>query len=148
MANSSPAFQFYPADFVGDPNVMAMSTTEAGAYIFLICAAWEEKPTGTLPDDDSRLARIARLRLSDWKRIKANVMAAFVYDDELKRWKQKRLIREAAHQEARRDQAKNASAKRWESGSNADGKRKQCGGNASGMHYSYTFFKYCCYYYW
>jgi uncharacterized protein YdaU (DUF1376 family) len=51
----APAFQFYPNDFLSDPNVMVMSLQERGAYITLICVCWTQ---GTLPDDKARLARL------------------------------------------------------------------------------------------
>jgi uncharacterized protein YdaU (DUF1376 family) len=51
----APAFQFYPNDFLSDPNVMVMSLQERGAYITLICVCWTQ---GVLPDDKARLARL------------------------------------------------------------------------------------------
>lgn len=51
----SPAFQFYPRDFLSDENVMAMELDERGAYITLMCVCWTE---GSIPADVRRLARI------------------------------------------------------------------------------------------
>lgn len=51
----SPAFQFYPKDFLSDANVMAMSLTELGAYWKLTCICWNE---GSLPADTKSLARL------------------------------------------------------------------------------------------
>lgn len=58
-STKAPAFQFYPADFLSDPNVIGMSLAETGAYIRLICACWQQ---GSIPSDMSRLARICRVR--------------------------------------------------------------------------------------
>jgi uncharacterized protein YdaU (DUF1376 family) len=51
----SPAFQFYPKDFLSDANVLAMSLTELGAYWKLTCICWNE---GSLPADVKSLARL------------------------------------------------------------------------------------------
>ncbi len=54
----SPAFQFYPGDFLADTKVQAMRTEEVGAYLLLLCAEWLDGP---LPDDPRFLARVCRL---------------------------------------------------------------------------------------
>jgi uncharacterized protein YdaU (DUF1376 family) len=51
----SPAFQFYPKDFITDERVTLMSMQERGVYITLICKCWTE---GTLPADLVLLARL------------------------------------------------------------------------------------------
>ena len=51
----SPAFQFYPKDFITDERVTLMSMQERGVYITLICKCWTE---GTLPSDLVLLARL------------------------------------------------------------------------------------------
>jgi len=52
---------FYVADYLGDTG--HLSTTQHGAYILLICHYWR---TGGLPNDDARLARIAKLSVKNW----------------------------------------------------------------------------------
>jgi uncharacterized protein YdaU (DUF1376 family) len=54
----SPAFQFYPGDFLSDPNVAAMSTEAQGAYIRLLCFAWLD---GSIPADVALLAPMCGL---------------------------------------------------------------------------------------
>jgi uncharacterized protein YdaU (DUF1376 family) len=88
--SSYPAFLFYPDDFASDGKVEMMNTEEVGAYILLICKAWREEPTGTLPNSDSILARWARLTPPRWMKCKANVLAAFYFAED-SRWHQKRL---------------------------------------------------------
>lgn len=51
----SPAFQFYPKDYLSDENQASMSLQETGAYIRLICRCWLE---GSIPDDIVRVARL------------------------------------------------------------------------------------------
>lgn len=54
-AEQSPAFQFYPKDFITDGRVATMSAEEVGIYIRLLCYCWTE---GSIPDDLELLARI------------------------------------------------------------------------------------------
>ena len=58
---SPPWMPFYVADYLGDTG--HLSTTQHGAYILLICHYWR---TGGLPNDDARLARIAKLSVKNW----------------------------------------------------------------------------------
>jgi uncharacterized protein YdaU (DUF1376 family) len=58
MKSKSPAFQFYPSDFVSDLNVLLMTAQEVGAYLLLMSHCWLE---GALPDDMNVLAHIARI---------------------------------------------------------------------------------------
>lgn len=51
----SPAFQFYPKDFLTDGRVAAMTLEECGAYIKLLCLCWTET---TLPTEPRRLAQM------------------------------------------------------------------------------------------
>jgi len=73
----APSFQFYPRDFYGDPVVVAMSLEEVGAYIRLLCVAWEQFEPGVLPDDDEILARFAHSTRREWRRVSEKVKAAF-----------------------------------------------------------------------
>jgi uncharacterized protein YdaU (DUF1376 family) len=50
----SPAFQFYPDDFIG--GTCDMSTKEVGAFIRLLCFQWSK---GKIPSDEKKLSRIA-----------------------------------------------------------------------------------------
>lgn len=72
-----PFFAFYPADFAGDINVEAMSTLAVGAYILLLCKAWQSDPPGSLPNNDQTLARLARLSAVEWAEVSAAVLACF-----------------------------------------------------------------------
>lgn len=65
-SSKSPAFQFYPADFLSDVNVVAMSLQERGAYITLLCFCWIQ---GSLPQDVGRLARLCGVPFSSFRKI-------------------------------------------------------------------------------
>lgn len=64
--SKSPAFQFYPKDFLTDENVRVMSLQERGAYITLICLCWLE---GTLPRDQGRLSRLCGVPLTTFRKL-------------------------------------------------------------------------------
>jgi uncharacterized protein YdaU (DUF1376 family) len=55
---TSPAFQFYPTDFLADDAVAMMTNEQVGAYILLLCYAWQ-RPQG-LPASESLLAKLCR----------------------------------------------------------------------------------------
>lgn len=59
------AFSFFPHDWLSSPKIMLMTPAEEGAYIRLLCIAWDD-PTCSLPDDDDQLARLSRLG-ADWQ---------------------------------------------------------------------------------
>lgn len=70
-------FSFYPADFANDINVEAMSTLQVGAYLLLLCKAWQADPPASLPNDDVVLARFARVELALWQEIKSGILSVF-----------------------------------------------------------------------
>ena len=82
----SPAFQFYPRDFLSDERVLVMGATARGAYITLLCVCWIE---GSLPTSDDHLSRLANCPLREWNRIKSDVVSCFYEQDG--RYYQKRL---------------------------------------------------------
>ena len=52
--NKSPAFQFYPDDFIG--GTVDLSAEDVGAYIRLLCYQWGR---GTIPETKAAIDRIA-----------------------------------------------------------------------------------------
>ncbi|MBZ9756399.1 DUF1376 domain-containing protein [Mesorhizobium sp. ESP6-5] len=68
-----PFMQLYVSDFIGD--TLQLSTEQIGAYMLLLMAMWNAG--GSLPDDDARLARVARLPLKRWRAISAELLAFF-----------------------------------------------------------------------
>ena len=65
-SGKSPAFQFYPKDFLTDEHVALMSLSERGAYITLLCICWTE---GSLPSDPKRLSRLCGVSPSIMRRL-------------------------------------------------------------------------------
>jgi uncharacterized protein YdaU (DUF1376 family) len=68
-----PFMQLYVSDFVGD--TLQLSTEQIGAYMLLLMAMWNAG--GRLPDDDAKLARVARLSLKRWRAVGADLLTFF-----------------------------------------------------------------------
>ncbi len=105
--NRSPAFQFYPDDYLSDINVELMTLEEQGAYMRLICHAWKSTPVGTLPHEDEILAQLSRLGEEKWKQSKSKILRAFILSSE-GLIVQKRLVAEHEKQKKYRKQRVNA----------------------------------------
>lgn len=75
---NNKGFYFYPTDFLGDDKVQSMTTLEIGAHIRLLCIAWQQKPPGTLPNDDVLLAKWAHVSNITWAKIKTSVKRGWV----------------------------------------------------------------------
>lgn len=68
-----PAMPLWTDAYLGD--TFDLSTLEHGAYLLLLMTMW--RSGGSLPDDDKKLARSARLTTGQWKRIKPRLMEFF-----------------------------------------------------------------------
>jgi uncharacterized protein YdaU (DUF1376 family) len=86
-----PAFQFYPADFLADAAVVAMSMEERGVYITLLCHQWIE---GSIPDDPKILARLVHMSPDSFLIVWGQVGDKFKTCDTPGRLKNTRLERE------------------------------------------------------
>jgi len=60
----SPAFQFYPTDFVN--GTLTFSAEETGVYILLMCHCWDQ---GSIPLDLTLMSRIARLSAARMRKV-------------------------------------------------------------------------------
>lgn len=72
-----PYMPLYVADYLAD--AAHLSTIEHGAYLLLIMNYWQRGEP--LPNDDTRLARIAGLNARDWKRHKATLADFFTIQE-------------------------------------------------------------------
>jgi uncharacterized protein YdaU (DUF1376 family) len=86
-----PYMPFYPSDYLGDTH--HLSTVEHGAYFLLLITYWVRGEA--LPNDDERLARITKLSLREWKKVRLAVEEFFVIDGHL--WMHKRVELDLAH---------------------------------------------------
>lgn len=86
---SPPWMPLYVSDYLGDTG--HLSTLEHGAYMLLIMHYWQ---TGALPDDDRKLARIARMQPDEWQDVRGTIAGMFGDG-----WTHKRIDAELAHAE-------------------------------------------------
>lgn len=71
--SAPPYMPFYVGDYLADTT--HLTTTEHGAYLLLLATMW--RAGGSLPNDDAKLARFARLTPAQWTRIKATIISFF-----------------------------------------------------------------------
>lgn len=115
----SPAFRFYPSDFMGSPDVQSMELAEVGAYTFLLCVAWQQDRHGTLPDDDSRLRRWARMNVDQWRESRDLILSKFpVIEDGLRG--NKRMMDESGKQKRFSESQKKKVENRWKNRGNTE----------------------------
>lgn len=97
----------YIADYLKDTT--HLGALESGAYLHLIMDYWAN---GKLPDDDKKLARIAKMTDREWK-IAKDTLQAFFHDG----WKHKRIDAEIAETsriaQSNAGKARDAANKRW-----------------------------------
>jgi uncharacterized protein YdaU (DUF1376 family) len=91
----------YVSDYLGDTG--HLSTIEHGAYMLLIMHYWQHE---SLPDDEVRLARIARMDSEEWSNARAMLLALFEPG-----WKHSRIEAEIAVCEEKYDARSKAGAK-------------------------------------
>ncbi len=77
-AEKSPAFQFYPKEFLTDGNVAGMSLMERGAYITLLCVCWQEI---SLPVGVDRLANMVGISKAHFAKLWPAISVCFVERD-------------------------------------------------------------------
>ena len=54
-------FPFYPNDFLASSKVALLTTEEVGAYVLLLCHAWQDSQCSLL-DDDEVLSKLGRIK--------------------------------------------------------------------------------------
>lgn len=93
----------YVADYLADTGHLTVA--EHGAYLLLIMHYWSN---GGLPDDDRKLARIARNTNAEWQKTKKNIEEFFESG-----WQHKRINAELARAAEKSSKAKASVEKRW-----------------------------------
>ena len=125
MKNKSPAFQFYPKDYLSDINVQIMSLPERGAYINLLCHEWLE---GGLPNDDDILSILSGLGEEWFGKSGEKIKKCFTIKSG--NFINPRLEKERKNQKNRRKKRSDAGRKgnetRWGKGSKDISKGSQC----------------------
>ena len=75
-----PYFPFYPTDFLGDDKVVMMSLEEVGAFVKLLCFAWQQDPAGSIPSNPKVIAKILGITEEQWSSIAKGVLQCW-YED-------------------------------------------------------------------
>lgn len=111
----SPAFQFYPNDWLSSTRIALMTPAEEGGYIRLLCHDWTNDG---IPNDDDQLAALSRLG-DAWFNGSAQVLKAcfsnhpakvgFLTNPRLQDERQK----QAEWREAKRDGGVKGANRRW-----------------------------------
>ena len=74
-----PILQFSSDAFIADTT--HLDATATGAYMMLLLCAWRS-PNCSLPNDEKKLARMARCDTKTWRRVRDDVMAFWTRDGE------------------------------------------------------------------
>ena len=106
MEKKTPAFHFYPKDWLSDLKVRAMTPAQRGYYIDLISYMWTEG--GKLPSDVKKLMALLNASSED-----VNVLLE-CFENNGEFLIQKRLEKEIVKLEAWREKSVKAATKRWE----------------------------------
>lgn len=114
-----PWMPLYVADYLADTG--HLSAAEHGAYLLLIMHYWSN---GGLPNDDKKLARIARMSDKEWRSARDTVADFFGEG-----WRHERIESELSAANASYERRALAGRK----GGNAKERSKQCGSNATPM---------------
>jgi len=72
-----PYFPLYPTDLLGDDKVIIMDLTEFGAYVRLLCLAWQQTPPATIPADDAVIAKLLGVTPEVWSGLRPAVVACW-----------------------------------------------------------------------
>lgn len=66
--NKRPSLQFYPADWIKDPDLQMCSMNTIGIWINLLCRMWEAKEEGVLCGKSGELALLVGARPAEFNR--------------------------------------------------------------------------------
>ena len=104
--------------YLGD--TLALTTEQHGAYFLLLLAMW--KAGGVLPDDDTKLASIAKLTATRWRAMSPTIRA-FLRSDGSGGLTQKRLVIELRKAAQHVTAGQKGARMRWRSHGETDGER-------------------------
>ncbi len=116
----SPAFQFYPADYLSDMKVRMLSWASRGLYMDLLCYCWRE---GWIPSDSSAIAQLCHCH--DLAIIEPCLDLFDSHPDDAEKLIHKRLNKERnkqlEHSNERSDAGKKGAKARWNKGKTEHG---------------------------
>lgn len=104
-----PYMKMYWADYLAD--TAHLSAIEHGGYLLLIAHYWR---TGSLPDDEAKLARIARMSVKQWRTHSETILAFFPEGAH------KRIDKERDEARSKSEKNVNSALKRWNDDKNTN----------------------------
>jgi uncharacterized protein YdaU (DUF1376 family) len=111
--NKSPAFQFYPKDWLSSSKVQRMPLEAEGLYIRLLAYQWTD---GYLSKDEKMLAPLCKISSRKFRKLWTHLEDCFVEIDPGKlinpRLEQERA-KQAKHRECRSLSGRKGAASRW-----------------------------------
>ena len=87
----APSFQFYPKDWLTDPDVVCMSMAQKGAYITLICYCWKEDKLPNNPDYIRKLLGNVPKWKTLWNGIKVSSLKSYTSKEGYTFWNTRSL---------------------------------------------------------
>lgn len=112
----SPAFQFYPKDFLSSSKVSLMPMTERGVYITLLSRCWLDNG---LPMDLKTLAGFAKMKQAQFEKMWKNGQIGSCFSERDGRFHNTRLDEERQKQDHNRRRQTDNAQRRWQSHGNA-----------------------------
>jgi len=128
-----PSLPLWTSDYLAD--TQDLSAEEHGVYLLLLMAAWRSADC-TLPDDDQRLARMAKVGTKKWRKMRPVMERFFTIGDGVI-W-QKRLVEERKRVENQRAQKREAANARWSTGESKNRSLCDADGKATSKHQKRT----------
>jgi uncharacterized protein YdaU (DUF1376 family) len=124
-----PSFDFFPDDFIA--GTYHLPAESVGIYVRLLCYQWNN---GSIPSDESELARIAGVDANAMRTHMRTVMLKFMPDG-CGGLKNERLEKERMHKLSIIEKAKASADRRWANkkpgNQQNQGDSSSCGGNAN-----------------
>ena len=111
-SRKSPAFQFYPKDFLSDEKQIRMSSAAVGIYVRLLCHCWIEQ---SLPSDERALAQLSGAPLRELRAAWPSIAPCFEMNAS-GRLENPRLVRERESQDRFHVKQSRRAKKRWGGG--------------------------------
>tara|TARA_Y100001960_G_C14344146_1_gene666291 strand:+ start:38 stop:490 length:453 start_codon:yes stop_codon:yes gene_type:complete len=137
MKNKAPAFQFYPADYVSDINVILISNQQRGCYWQLMCQEWLSNGKG-IPKEVGELARICGESVKDMEKLWEGLEECFIPHpkDESKLIHprlEKQRNKQKENKKRRVSAGKKGADARWGNDGKAIGQPSHCDNNANDL---------------
>lgn len=115
-SSKSPAFQLYPAEFLGSHNVIKMPMTERGAYITLLCRCWLNSG---LPTDMTVLADYCDMKPDRFERMWKHGRIGRCFYEKNGKFQNERLDDERKKQAEYRRRQSDRAKERWNKANDA-----------------------------